>query len=121
MKPEQLGLAALLAFTAIAAIGLLLPLPAELQLQRLMNLAHAPLFAGWAWLSCWALTAGAWAGRSPLLRAAALGTLLAAGSEFAQVWIPGRTADWRDFLSNVAGLALGLAVWARWPARRPQH
>jgi len=52
MLAEPRGLRALLIFSALGADGLMLPLPQEFQLQWLMNLAYAPLFAGWAWLAC---------------------------------------------------------------------
>lgn len=43
-------------------------------------------------------------------------TLIAGGTEITQRFLPYRTADWRDFGTNVLGMAIGLAVW--WLVRR---
>jgi VanZ family protein len=110
---------ALLLFSVFAATGLLLPLPPELQLQWLSNLAHAPLFALWAWLACSALSQRKASDAATLAKAAALGTALAFLSELLQLWIPGRWADWRDLLLNLLGLATGLTVWRLKPCGRP--
>jgi VanZ family protein len=81
---------------------------------------HFTLFAGFvvSWLRV---------GGSPLrwLAVPLAGVLLAAGTEFAQS-LPfiHRDANLLDAAADLAGVALGLAVWAfvcrRWPARTPE-
>ena len=53
------------------------------------------------------------AARWPVARRAAITALVgyALATEFAQAVIPGRTADLWDGLANLAGLAVGAALW----------
>ncbi len=48
-----------------------------------------------------------------LVLAALLAMLVAGADEIHQIWLPGRVADWGDWLADVGGIALGLFV-VRW-------
>lgn len=120
MGAERSRRQALLWLSIVAGVGLLLPLPADLRLPWLMDLAHAPVFAVWAWLACAVLARGPLGRRDACWRVAVIGGLLALASELLQLWIPGRWADWHDLLSNLFGLAAGIAVWALLPRWRPR-
>lgn len=101
----------LLGLSLLAAIGLLVPLPQDFALTWLFNLAHAPLFAAWAFLACEALHARRPRSTRVWLWVGAAGLLLALASETLQLWIPGRWADWRDLALNTAGLVAGIGLW----------
>jgi hypothetical protein len=57
-------------------------------------------------------------GRLQGLRALAFCLVLAAATEVAQLWIPGRYPQWQDAALDLAGAAVGLAVRRLWLARR---
>jgi hypothetical protein len=112
MWPEVASAGAkLLGLSLLAGLGLLLPLPSDFSLKWLFNLAHAPVFAAWGYLGCEVLRSRQRARATVWPWVGLAGALLALASETLQLWIPGRWADWRDLLANLAGLALGLALW----------
>lgn len=59
-------------------------------------------------------------GRRRWLAAAAIGVLVSAGIEFAQLFLPARVSDPRDLAANSVGAFLGvlIALVATWPAAR---
>ncbi len=67
---------------------------------------HAPWFFAVVVVLCWWLRGLAWPLR--LLAVALLGTLLAAGTEFAQLYIEDRSASMGDLRRNLVGGVLGL-------------
>ncbi len=76
------------------------------------KLLHFTAFAGLAFLAALALTAF----RRFTWRSAAAILLIAAAyglaDEWTQTFVPGRSADVRDFLADVLGAAAGLALFA---------
>lgn len=109
----------LLVLSLLAALGLLIPLPPEFAFTWLFNLAHAPVFAAWAFLGCEALRIRRGPASPVWPWVAAAGLLLALASETLQLWIPGRWADWRDLALNLTGLAAGIGLWLALPRSRP--
>jgi VanZ family protein len=104
------------AVLTVVALGVLLvPIHQDLGLQRLFNVAHIPGFALLA--AFWAedLLAREWSTRRRLWTVAIVGLLAAGATEALQALVPGRYADVADMLRNALGIALGLAVHARWP------
>lgn len=115
--PVEASVQVFVAVSAVAALGLLMPLPdSATSVRWLLNIAHVPLFAAWTWLllRLWLATRGS---RHALLAVAALGACAALGSEAMQALQPSRYVDARDLFSNLAGVWLGLA-FGRWCWRR---
>ncbi len=116
------------AYAILLAIGSLLPSGSDVLggwdaaiSPTLQNALHAPAYTGLVILGSLA-----WGrpslGRLALIALAcvALGALL----EFAQAWIPGRTASLTDGLANTGGavvgcLAMGVWGWVRRPETAP--
>lgn len=48
----------------------------------------------------------------------ALGLLYAASDEWHQSLVPGRTAEWGDWVADALGVAAGLGLYHHWPAAR---
>ena len=119
--PVAVGLAA-------ALLALLAPLPPNptRAFQAMENAAHAPLFAGLAWLALrsWRAAQPRGGEREPLSRYLALWmliTLVGALTELAQRYT-GRDASWADLANDALGAALALismAARAGQPARMP--
>ncbi len=72
---------------------------------------HAIAYAGLAFLLSWAIPAS----KGKLLRHVvlvfAIGTIYAGLDELTQTLIPSRSCDFRDFLADAVGLAIGIAVY----------
>lgn len=71
------------------------------------KLVHFALFAFFG-LAAQADAAARGRHRAGAIAAAAFGLFMAAGTELAQAFIPGRGAELADFAADAAGLALGL-------------
>lgn len=70
------------------------------------KVVHASMYAALGALVARALAQG---GRRAFVLPLAMIALLAAGDEWHQLWIPGRSADVRDWMADVAGATVGLA------------
>jgi VanZ family protein len=57
--------------------------------------------------------------RRALLLAAALATVYGISDELHQLLVPGRSADWRDALTDAIGAVAGSALALWWYGRRP--
>ncbi len=55
--------------------------------------------------------------RRPILVSFVVTALYALSDEFHQTFVPGRVADPRDLVCDVAGALVGLALWAAWRRR----
>ena len=96
---------------------------------RVDYLLHALAFLPLPVIAWMASGAAVHSVRSPRFRTyTAIAVLLAIASECLQLAVPGRSFNWLDILSNLGGLAAGLAVvWAasgiaaRRRLRFPQH
>ena len=75
----------------------------------LRKIAHLGVYAVLGFLAASALRA--LTVRHPAVITMLLGTLYAAGDEFHQSLVPGRSPQASDVLIDVIGLAIGLSVW----------
>lgn len=101
--------------TIAGVAALVAPIRQDPGLHLLFNLAHVPGFALLAVLWLEDLLARGWPRRRRLAAVAALGLLLAMGTEALQSLVPGRYADVGDMARNLLGVAGGLVVHWRWP------
>ncbi len=84
----------------------------------LQNLLHVPLFAGLAWLWCWALEA--WPARAPGVIAGLVTAAYGVVDELHQAFVPGRYGSLTDMSLNIVGAAVGIWVYRRWGGKRGQ-
>lgn len=85
------------------------------------KVVHFLLFAVMAVLaarSCAVLSAAGPVGRAsarwPLLSGLLLASAFGGGGELAQLWLTSRSADWLDFVADVAGAGCAVAIAAMW-------
>jgi hypothetical protein len=98
------------------------PLPGGGQGRSLDKVGHAAAFAGLAVILC--ATGAMWIRVPVRLYAGVFGAIAAYGAldELTQLFVPGRSADFRDWSADLAGAAFGILVFAlaraAWARRR---
>jgi VanZ family protein len=93
-----------------------LPYPDDLDARLVSMAGHFTVFAVLAALIWWALGLGPWTGPRRAVLAVMVATLYGISDEWHQSFVPGRTPDVRDVLTDAAGAIVAMLL-VRWLAR----